>query len=176
MDTSTLGITWAGSLRGQVAAIETRRFLPEEQRVTVADLLDAVETHLATRGAKALTSFACHLKPVRALFRGIRAIDVTSTQADQYVADRVAAGRARATINRELGGLKQAFRLAVKQERLARAPYLPWLREDNARQGFFEQRRTTKGDCSEDSLDSLSACRSSEQPYGSSSRLRHSRG
>jgi integrase len=68
----------------------------------------------------------------------MRAIDVTSAHAERYIAERLEAGRARATINRELGALKQAFRLAVKQERVTRAPYLPWLREDNARQGFFE--------------------------------------
>ena len=120
-------------LKERLAAVETRRFIPEEQRVTVASLLDAVETHLATRGAKALTSFTCHLKPVRKYFKGIRAIEVTSAQAEQYIAHRLAAGRARATINRELGGLKQAFHLAVKQARLTRAPYLPWLHQDNAR-------------------------------------------
>jgi len=34
--------------------------------------------------------------------------------------------------------LKQALNLARKQARLTRVPYIPMLREDNARQGFFE--------------------------------------
>jgi integrase len=44
----------------------------------------------------------------------------------------------RATVNRETGALKQAFNLARKQARLTRVPYIPMLREDNARQRFFE--------------------------------------
>lgn len=43
-------------------------------------------------------------------------------------------------MNRETGALKQAFNLAVKRTppKLTRAPYIPTLTEDNARQGFFE--------------------------------------
>jgi len=48
------------------------------------------------------------------------------------------AGKARATINREIGALKQAFNLARKQGSLSRVPSIALLREDNARQGFFE--------------------------------------
>lgn len=42
-------------------------------------------------------------------------------------------------MNREVASLKQAFHLARKQERIHRVPYFPMLREDNARQGFFER-------------------------------------
>jgi integrase len=41
-------------------------------------------------------------------------------------------------VNRETGALKQAFNLARKQACLTRVPYIPMLREDNARQGFVE--------------------------------------
>lgn len=54
------------------------------------------------------------------------------------MAERLAEGKARATVNRETGLLKQAFNLARRQERLSRMPYTPMLREDNVRQGFFE--------------------------------------
>ena len=37
-------------LTERLAAIETRRFIPRESQVTVAHLLDAVETHLEMRG------------------------------------------------------------------------------------------------------------------------------
>ena len=54
------------------------------------------------------------------------------------MAERLKARKARATVNRETGALKQALNLARKQARLTRVPYIPMLREDNARQGFFE--------------------------------------
>ena len=45
-----------------------------------------------------------------------------------------------ATINRGLEGLQRAFALAVEAGILAAAPpKFPSLREDNARQGFFER-------------------------------------
>ena len=46
--------------------------------------------------------------------------------------------KAAATINREIGGLKQAFNRSRKHGRLSRVPYFPVMREDNAPQGFFE--------------------------------------
>lgn len=53
--------------------------------------------------------------------------------------DRIRADKAPATVNREGHLLKQALNLARKQEHLARVPYIPRLREDNARKGFFER-------------------------------------
>ena len=41
-------------------------------------------------------------------------------------------------INRELTALKRMFNLAVKSNRLTRAPYIPLLQERNTRVGFFE--------------------------------------
>ena len=57
----------------------------------------------------------------------------------RYAAERLASDRAAATINREVGALKQALNLARKQGRLSRVPYIALLREDNVRQGFFEK-------------------------------------
>ena len=125
-------------LRQRLAAIETHSFIPQEQRVTVEQLLDGLETHLETRGAKAVGTLRSHLKPVRVFFALARALEVTTAEVERYVASRLAAGKARATVNREVGGLRQAFNLAVKQTRLIRAPYIPMLSVDNARQGFFE--------------------------------------
>src|ERR1019366_1827340 len=95
-------------LKTRLAAIETRRFMPDEQRFTVESLLDAVELHLKTRGAKALVSFACHLKPVRTFFADMRAIDVASTHADRYIAQRQADGRARAVSSLAARGQRAA--------------------------------------------------------------------
>jgi integrase len=66
-------------------------------------------------------------------------VDISASRIEKYTASRLALGKARATVNRELQPLKQAFTLAVRQGRLTKAPYVPLLREDNAREGFFEQ-------------------------------------
>ena len=44
-----------------------------------------------------------------------------------------------ATVNRELSTLKRAFRLAKRAGHLTAEPYVPMLKENNTRQGFFER-------------------------------------
>ena len=56
-----------------------------------------------------------------------------------YVAQRQAAGKANATINRELAVLKRMFNLTRQAGKLVHAPHIPMLREDNVRTGFFER-------------------------------------
>jgi len=89
--------------------------------------------HLENKGAKTVVRLKSHLKPLRQFFALDRAVNVTTADIERYIAQRLAARKARATVNRETGALKQAFNLARKQGRLARVPYIPMLREDNAR-------------------------------------------
>jgi integrase len=126
-------------LRARLKQIAGDRFVGlQEERIEVSGLLDALETHLQTNGAHAMASLRSHLKPVREALGTIRAVELRTADIDRYIAQRLEAEKAPATVNREVGALKQAFRLARKQERLTRVPYFPMLREDNARQGFFE--------------------------------------
>lgn len=110
----------------------------EEERVTVDQLLDALLTHLEVRGAASLVNVKSHIKPVRAALGHLRAVEVTTAMVEDFARRQLAAKKARATVNKKLQPLQQAFNLARKQGRLTRTPYIPRLREDNARQGFFE--------------------------------------
>jgi integrase len=128
-------------LRARLKEIAGDKFIgPSEERVTVSELLDDLMTHLRTKGAKAVASFESHLRPVRAFFSMTRAIEVTTAMAERFIEERLAAGKARATVNRESGALRQAFNLAARRKppKITRAPYIPALNEDNARQGFVE--------------------------------------
>lgn len=117
-----------------------RRFQgPEKERVTVGEVLDALLRDYETREIKSLRQVRVHVKPLRAHFGGWRAVAVTPDRVREYVATRQATGKAAATINRETEILGRAFRLAVDDGRLAFAPKMPALREDNARKGFFEK-------------------------------------
>lgn len=131
----------AKKLRARLKEIAGEKFIgPKEERVTVDELLDDLMTHLRNQGAKAVASFVSHLKPVRAFFAVTRAMDVTTSMAERYIEERLAAGKARATVNREAGALRQAFNLAARRKppKISRVPYIPTLDEDNARQGFVE--------------------------------------
>jgi site-specific recombinase XerD len=78
---------------------------------------------------------------VRKALAHARAVDVSAADLEQYVKQRKDAGRAEATINRELEMLRRAYRLAVKGKLLsaARIPEIELVRLDNVRQGFFKR-------------------------------------
>jgi integrase len=107
----------------------------------VDGLLDHLELHLANRGARSVRGVTSHLKPVRAFFGTMRAIDLTTHDCEVYTAQQLAAGRARATVNRGLELLRQSFRLAAHSTppRVTRVPFVPILRVENARQGFLSR-------------------------------------
>lgn len=93
-----------------------------------------------------------HLKPV---FGGRRMATITTADIREYVARRQAMAlefkplkkgdppRTRpvsnAEINRELTVLKRMFNLAIQSGKLLQKPYIPFLKEDNVRIGFFER-------------------------------------
>jgi integrase len=125
-------------LKQRLKEIHGDRFIgPEGERLTVGELLDALVLHLETKGAKS-DSYRSHVKAVRNAFGFDRALSIGTARVERYAAEELRGKKAPATVNREIGVLKQAFRLALKQERLNRAPYFPMLKEDNARPGFFE--------------------------------------
>ena len=110
----------------------------ESERLRVDDLLDSYIDSLTLRGAKSLRSVKGHVVPVRAFFAGMLAVRVTAAEVQQFTQERVAGCEAPATTNRRLQALRAAYRLAVKQERITRAPWIGLLREDNARKVFYE--------------------------------------
>ena len=126
----------------EVAAEElgARPFVgPKQERITVDDLLDALEKDYQLQEGHAPAQFRAHLKPVRAYFEGRRAVGVTPDVVDRYIEARRAEGKAPATVNRETQLLGQAYRLAVRRGRLATMPYIRHLPERNVRDGFFER-------------------------------------
>ena len=78
--------------------------------------------------------YRVHLLPV---FGKRKAIAITTSNINAYIAHRKRQKAATGTINRELEALKRAFNLGLKSGTVASKPYIPMLREDNVRQGFF---------------------------------------
>lgn len=83
----------------------------------------------------------------------------------EYRQQRREAGDAAASINRTLQMVRAAYRLAVKEGELARAPYIEMFCEaDNVRQGFFEEQQIADvlaalpNDGLRDFVESLAAC------------------
>ncbi|MBI1956676.1 MAG: site-specific integrase [Acidobacteria bacterium] len=110
---------------------------PVENRITVDNMLDALQIDHRLRRRKALPQLQSHLKPLREYFGNRRAVDVTSDVVDRYIEIR-SAEKSPATVNRELSLLRQAFRIAIRHRKLTMAPEIRRLEESNVRQGFFE--------------------------------------
>ena len=113
---------------------------PQQERLTVGDLLDALESDFRLRGLKSPKQTMGHLRIIRAALGDLRAVDVTTETVTRYIEGRLAEDQAPATINRRTHLLAAAFRLAVRRRQLSSMPEIPKLREDNARQGFFASR------------------------------------
>src|SRR5262245_27384940 len=97
-------------LRERLKQIHGNRYIgPQEERLTVDAILNGLLVHLETKGAKTVEGLKSHLKPLREFFALDRAVNVTTGQVETYIAERLKLKKARATVNRETGALKQAF-------------------------------------------------------------------
>lgn len=70
-----------------------------------------------------------------------RASAITTVEIRKYIDRRQEEGASNATINRELAAIKRAFSLAVQAGQIMTKPYIPMLKENNVRTGFFEEDR-----------------------------------
>jgi integrase len=77
-----------------------------------------------------------HLKP---FFGGRRMLAITTVDVRRFVKHRQDGGASNGEINRELTHLKRMFTLAVQAGKLVSRPYIPMLKENNVRKGFFER-------------------------------------
>jgi integrase len=112
---------------------------PRADRLTVDDLLDALEENYKARG-KYNAPFATGLKKLREKFGQRRAVDIQSEHLDAYVTEMVGEEYSPASVNRRTQILGQAFRMAVKKGKLARVPAITKLNETgNVRSGFFSR-------------------------------------
>ena len=86
---------------------------------------------------KAQRTVKLHLEP---FFGQLRASQVTTALVKEYIADRMDAGAAHATINRELSAIKRMYNPASQHTppKVAQVSHIPMLKESNIRKGFFE--------------------------------------
>lgn len=112
---------------------------PQQDRLLVKDLLDELKSDFKLRQIKGLRPAVSHLDIVRRALGDQRAVKLTTATVNDYINQRLEEKRKPATINRETAMLRAALRLAFRRRQISSVLEIPKLREDNARQGFFEQ-------------------------------------
>ncbi|MDA2915540.1 site-specific integrase [Nitrospinae bacterium AH_259_B05_G02_I21] len=116
------------------------------ERVTVDELMDDVISDYEANG-KSVGRVRLSTRMLKRFFGGMRASSVTTAHVNAYITKRRGMTTRRggppsdASINRELSLLKRGYRLAKHSTppKVHQVPYIPLLRENNAREGFIER-------------------------------------
>jgi integrase len=115
---------------------------PKINKVTMKDLFDAVVADYEKRDNRSSDTLGYRLKPLRKFFDHMRASTVTERDLERYKSQRLAGGKTKATINRELAVIRRAYKLATRgKEKLVSPNSVPAVElypENNAREGFIE--------------------------------------
>ncbi len=127
-------------LKDRMGAIYAGLFIsPEQTKVTLEALLEALRREFEARNLKGWRSIKGIFPRISAALGHYRAVDATPELLRQYELKLRAEGLARATRANYLWLLQAAFRLGLRHRRIAQLPAFPTLgRLKNARQGFVE--------------------------------------
>ncbi|MBN2321241.1 MAG: tyrosine-type recombinase/integrase [Acidobacteria bacterium] len=110
------------------------------RKITFNELAQDLENEYTANGRKSLrdlkTRLRLHILPE---FGSLRAVRISTADINRYVVKRKEEGATNAGINRELAAIKRAFSLAIQAGKIAAKPYIPMLKENNVRKGFFER-------------------------------------
>jgi integrase len=109
---------------------------PEHRAKTVKALLDTLIQDYELRGVRSIKSVKSHLRKIEDAFGYWKAVELTEDAINRYIAGRVRAEHANASINHSLQLLGQAIRPFLTKYRLP-VPEIRRLPEDNVREGFY---------------------------------------
>lgn len=109
---------------------------PEVERLLVEDVLESYLVSLRDREKKSIRSVSCRVNLLKERLGFIRAMDLSVGDIEEYRKARLAAGRGKSTIDREIEILRASYRFASDQGRVEKLPHFPRYGTDNVRRVF----------------------------------------
>jgi integrase len=114
--------------------------VPRAAKITVLEMADALEADYSLR-KKLSAQDKSHLKRLNADLGHFRGTALVTKDVNDYIKKRQAEGDADSSINRVLQMLSQCYTLAIRNEQLAKAPYIPHLSKDDTREDCFTEKQ-----------------------------------
>ena len=128
-------------LKKRLSEMGRGAFNPDAEKVAFEDLAAMLKADYSKNGRRSWDRAAHSVAHLRETFGMSRAVDITPSRVDAYIAARLSKpDEAKpATVRLELAALGRMFTLAYRSGRVASRPSFPSIVVDNARQGFFSE-------------------------------------